>query len=52
MVNEHLSIQMIKLMLHDAGQISLNPFVMMLELFIIPLHMDAGRTDYFFMDGR
>ena len=41
MVNEHLSIQMVELMLHHTGEIALNPFIVMLEVLIIPFHMDT-----------
>jgi hypothetical protein len=51
-VYEHLSVEMIKLMLHHPGKISLNPFVMMLKLLIVPLHMNTSRTNHLLVNGR
>ena len=41
MVNEHVPLQMVELVLHDAGQIALHPLVVLLELLVLPLHVDA-----------
>ena len=50
MVDEHLTVKVVKLMLHDSGQIALYPFVMLLKRFIHPLHANTCWTLHFFMD--
>mgnify|MGYP007032391734 CR=1 FL=1 len=52
MVDEHLPVEVVELMLHDARQIALDPFVVVLELLVVPLHMDARRTHNLLMDAR
>ena len=51
MVDKHLAVQMVELMLHDTGQIALNPFVVVLELLVVPFDMDACGTDHLLVDG-
>ena len=51
-VDEHVPVKMIELMLHDTGQIALHPFVMLLEILVHPLHMNARGTDYLLVNGR
>ena len=50
-VYEHLTVEMVELMLHNPGQIALYPLVVVLELFIVPLHMDTRRAHHLLMDG-
>ena len=42
---------MVELVLHDAGQIALNPLVMMLELLVVPLDMDARGAHHLLVNG-
>jgi len=51
-VDKHVSLQMVELVLHDAGQIALHPLIVGLELLIEPLHTDARRPNYLLVDGR
>ena len=50
-VYKHLPVQMVELMLHDASQIALNPLIVGLELFVLPLYMDTCRTYDLLMNG-
>ena len=52
MVNEHLSFQVIKLVLHATCFKSFHPFIMFLEVSIQILHADTCRALYRFMDSR
>ena len=52
MVDEHLAVKMVELMLHDTGQIALHPLVVLLELLVLPLHVDACGTHHLLVDGR
>ena len=51
-VYEHLSVEMVELMLHHSGKIALDPLVMVVEVLIVPFHMDARGSDHLLMDGR
>ena len=51
-VNEHVAVQMVELMLHNAGQISLYPFIVLLKLLVHPLYVNAGGPCHFLVNGR
>ena len=51
MVDEHLPIQMVKLMLHHAGKVAPYPFIMVVEVLIVPCHMNTRGTNHLLMDG-
>jgi hypothetical protein len=50
-IYKHFTIKVIKLVLHDTSQISLNPLIMVLKILIIPLYTDAGWTSNLLMNG-
>ena len=51
MVDEHLGIQMIELVLHDTCQIAIDPFVVLLEVLIHVLHMNASVARHILVDA-
>lgn len=49
MVYEHLSLKVVKFMLHDAGKESVDPFVVLVEVFVHVFDMNTCRTAHGFV---